>query len=239
MDWSGEATIIARRKHGESAAIVEALTLDRGRIAGLVPGGGGRTRAAMLQPGSRVALRHRVKTEGQLGTLTAEPLRPRAGLLSDGLALDGLNATCALLRFALPEDDPHPRLAALSESLWDAMDQGADWAGDYVRWELALLGEMGFGLDLTACAVSGARTGLTYVSPRSGRAVSAQAAEAYAPRLLRLPGLLGGPPGNDEIGDALRLTGHFLHHWLAKELVGRDLPAARARLVARLAPELR
>lgn len=236
MEWSGEATIIARRKHGESAAIIEALSAERGRVSGLVPGGGGRSRAAMLQLGSRVALRWRARVEGQLGTLAVEPVRLRPGILTDGAALDGLNATCALLRFALPEDDPHPRLAALSESLWDAMDHGGDWAADYIRWELALLEEMGFGLDLSRCAVTGARDGLAYVSPRTGRAVSAQAAGEYAPRLLRLPAMLGGTASNDEIGAALQLTGHFLQNWLAAELVGRDLPAARARLIARLAP---
>ncbi|MDO5529572.1 MAG: DNA repair protein RecO [Paracoccus sp. (in: a-proteobacteria)] len=234
MEWSCEATLIARRPHGENGVIVEAFSAEHGRVAGMVPGGASRSRAAMLQPGSHVALRWRARIEGQLGTFTVDPVRLRPGLLASGLALDGLGATCALLRFALPENDPHPRLAAQSEALWDAMDRGDDWAADYVRWELALLAEMGFGLDLTRCAVTGAAEGLAYVSPRSGRAVAAEGAGAYAPRLLRLPQMLGGPPGNDDLRQALALTGHFLDKWLAAELVGRKLPAARTRLIDRL-----
>ena len=114
------------------------------------------------------------------------------------------------------------------------MDAGADWGGDYVRWELLLLDEMGFGLDLSSCAVTGARQGLAYVSPTSGRAVTAEGAGEYAPRLLRLPAILGGTPSNDDLSHALTLTGHFLDAWLAKTHVGRPLPAARDRLVARL-----
>ncbi|WBU57158.1 DNA repair protein RecO [Paracoccus sediminicola] len=234
MEWRGEATVIARRKHGEHAVLLEVLSLDAGRVSGIVPGGASRKKAAMLQPGNRVALSWRARLEDQLGTFTAEPAGARPGLLADAAALDGMNATAALLRFALPERDPHPRLAQASETLWDAMDAGADWAEDYLRWEVLLLDEMGFGLDLSRCALSGATEGLSYVSPSTGRAVTAAAAGDYAPRLLRLPKILGGPPSNDELGHALRLTGHFLHRWLAAEHVARPLPAARDRLVARL-----
>lgn len=234
MEWRGEGTVIARRPHGEHAALVEILSADAGRVSGLVPGGAGRSKAAMLQPGNRVSALWRARLEDQLGTFTLEPGKARPGLLGSAAALDGMNATSALLRFALPERDPHPHLARASESLWDAMDAGADWAGDYVRWELLLLDEMGFGLDLERCALSGARQGLAYVSPNTGRAVTAAAAGEYAPRLLRLPALLGGPPSNDEIANALALTGHFLDSRLARDHVGRPLPAARDRLVARL-----
>ncbi len=234
MEWRGEGTVIARRPHGEHAALVEILSPDAGRVSGLVPGGAGRSKAAMLQPGNRVSALWRARLEDQLGTFTLEPGAARPGLLASAAALDGMNATAALLRFALPERDPHPQLWRASELLWDAMDAGADWAGDYVRWELLLLDEMGFGLDLESCAVSGVRDGLAYVSPNTGRAVTAVAAGEYAPRLLRLPALLGGPPSNDEISNALALTGHFLDTRLAREHVGRPLPAARDRLVARL-----
>lgn len=234
MEWRGEGTVIARRRHGEHAALVDILSPETGRVAGLVPGGAGRSKAAMLQPGNRVSAQWRARLEDQLGTFTLEPSGARPGLMANAAALDGMNATSALLRFALPERDPHPRLSIASESLWDAMDAGADWSGDYVRWELLLLDEMGFGLDLERCALSGARVGLAYVSPSSGRAVTAMAAGEYAPRLLRLPALLGGPASNDEMSNALALTGHFLNSRLAREHVGRPLPAARERLVARL-----
>ncbi|MDO5603550.1 MAG: DNA repair protein RecO [Paracoccus sp. (in: a-proteobacteria)] len=235
MEWRGEGTVIARRPHGEHAALIELMTVDMGRIGGLVPGGAGRTRAAMLQPGNFVAAVWRARQADQLGTFSIEPARARPGLLNGAAALDGLNATTALLRFALPERDPHPRLAQASEALWDMMDAGAGWAADYVRWEMLLLDEMGFGLDLTSCAVTGARTGLAYVSPVSGRAVTQAGAGDYAPRLLRLPEMLGGPASNDDLRHALALTGHFLHHRLAAGHVTRPLPAARDRLAARLA----
>ncbi len=234
MEWRGEGTVIARRPHGEHAVVLDLLSLDQGRVSGLVPGGAGRTKAAMLQPGNRVSVQWRARLDDQLGTFTVEPAAARPGLLANAAALDGMNATAALLRFALPERDPHPRLSRASEALWDAMDQGADWVGDYVRWELLLLDEMGFGLDLEACALTGVRQGLAYVSPNTGRAVTAEAAGEYAPRLLRLPALLGGPPSNDEIAHALALTGHFLDSRLARDHIGRPLPAARDRLVSRL-----
>lgn len=234
MDWRGEGTVISRRPHGEHAVILDILSPEAGRVSGMVPGGASRKRAAMLQPGNRVSAAWRARLEDQLGTFTVEPERARPGLLSSAVALDGMNATAALLRFALPERDPHPRLSEASETLWDAMDAGADWGGDYVRWELLLLDEMGFGLDLSSCAVTGARQGLAYVSPTSGRAVTAEGAGEYAQRLLRLPAMLGGTPSNDDLSHALTLTGHFLDAWLAKTHVGRPLPAARDRLVARL-----
>lgn len=234
MEWAGEATVIARRKHGENAVILTALTRASGLISGIVPGGASTKRAAMLQPGNRVAIRWRARLEDQLGHIAAEPARARPGLMADAVALAGLNALAALIPWALPERDPHPRLSEASESLWDAMDAGADWGGDYVRWELLLLDEMGFGLDLSSCAVTGARQGLAYVSPTSGRAVTAEGAGEYAPRLLRLPAMLGGTPSNDDLANALTLTGHFLDAWLARTHVGRPLPAARDRLVARL-----
>ena len=234
MEWRGEGTVIARRPHGEHAALVDILSPDAGRVSGMVPGGAGRSKAAMLQLGNRVSALWRARLEDQLGTFTLEPGAARPGLLANAAALDGMNATAALLRFALPERDPHPQIARASEALWDAMDRGADWAGDYVRWELLLLEDLGFGLDLQSCAVTGARQGLAYVSPNTGRAVTAEAAGEFAPRLLRLPAMLGGPPSNDELTNALTLTGHFLHKWLAQEHVGRPLPAARERLAARL-----
>ncbi|AUH32757.1 DNA repair protein RecO [Paracoccus tegillarcae] len=236
MEWQADGTVIARRAHGENAVIIEVMTTEYGRHAGLVPGGASRKRAAMLQPGTRLSLRWRARLDDQLGTFTVEPDQARPGLLADPLALAGLNAVCALLAYALPERDPHPRLAVSTEALLDRMDTETGWAEDYLRWEMQLLDEMGFGLDLSDCAVTGAHEGLAYVSPRTGRAVSRAGAGQWADRLLPLPALLGGAGDNrgDGIAEGLAITGHFLDTRLAQELVGKPLPAARARLLRRL-----
>lgn len=236
MEWQAEGTIIARRGHGENAVIIDVMTVEYGRHSGLVPGGASQKRAALLQPGNRLALRWRARLDDQLGTFSVEPVRMRPGLMSDALALAGLNAVCAMLAYALAERDPHPRLAFATESLLDQMDAGDDWAEDYLRWEMHLLDEMGFGLDLTDCAVTGACDGLAYVSPRSGRAVSRAGAGEWADRLLPLPAILGGAGDNrgNGITEGLAITGHFLDTRLSRELVGKPLPAARGRLISRL-----
>lgn len=236
MEWRTEGTVIAGRRYGETAIILDVLTLEHGRHSGLVPGGASRKRAAMLQPGSRLAVHWRARQEDQLGHFAVEPVRQRSTLMADPLALAGLNALCALLRYALPEKDPHPALITATETLLDAMNEGEEWVELYLHWEMQLLDEMGFGLDLNHCAVTGATEGLAYVSPRSGRAVSREAAGEWADRLLPLPALLGGAGDNrgEGIAEGLSITGHFLESRLAAELVGRPLPAARDRLIRRL-----
>ncbi|MCG6112002.1 MAG: DNA repair protein RecO [Paracoccus sp.] len=236
MEWQAEGTVIARRPHGETAVIIDVLTLEHGRHAGVVPGGASQKRAAMLQPGARLSLRWRARQADQLGSFTAEPVRMRAGLMGDQTALAGLNAICALLIFALPERDPHPLLVARTEALLDLIEAGADWPQTYLAWEMLLLDEMGYGLDLSACAVTGATEGLAYVSPRTGRAVSREGAGDWADRLLPLPAMLGGAGDNRgrDLAEGLAITGHFLEHRLAPDLVGRPLPAARGRLMRRL-----
>lgn len=231
MEISGEATVIGRRRHGENAVILDLLSREHGRVAGLVPGGASPRRAAMTQPGSRVSFRHRARREDQLGTLSIEPVAARAGVLADPAALAALNAACALLVFALPERDPHRRFTDATEALLDAIEAGGDWPRDYLRWEMALLHELGFGLDLSVCAATGRQAGLAFVSPRSGRAVSREGAGDWAPRLLPLPEFLGGEGGG--LAEGFALTGHFLETRLAAH-AGRPLPAARARLAARL-----
>lgn len=233
MEWHGEGTVIGRARHGEHGVILQVMTRDLGRLAGMVPGGVSARKAAMLQPGTRLSLRHRARLADQLGTFTPEPLRARSAVLSDGDALAGLNAVCALLLWALPERDPHPALHDRTEMLLDAMDAGAGWHLPYLRWEMALLDDLGFGLDLGHCALTGGRDGLAYVSPKTGRAVSAAAAGDWAPRLLPLPAILGGA-GNGGVSEGLRLTGAFLQSRLAEGLIARPMPAARDRLVQRL-----
>ena len=244
MEWTDEGVLLSMRRHGESAAIVEVFTAAHGRHLGLVRGGASRKMAAMLQPGSQLALRWRARLDDHLGIFTVEPLAARAGIMADALALAGLNAVCALLHVALPERQAHLPLWRVTMALLARIDSRPearqearqDWVPDYLRWELLLLEELGFGLDLTACAVTGSREDLAYVSPRSGRAVSREAAGDWAARLLPLPPvLLGqGPATGAEAGQALALTGYFLDLGLQPLLMGKPLPEARARLLRML-----
>ena len=164
------------------------------------------------------------------------PRMRAAALMRDRLALAGLAAVTALCSYALPEREAHPRMFDRTVQLLDLMGHTDAWPLAYLRWEAALLEEMGFGLDLTCCAVTGASDGLTYVSPRTGRAVSAAGAGDWANRLLPLPpALLGqGPAPDAEILEGLRTTGHFLTHSLAPSLGDKPLPAGRDRLIAAL-----
>ena len=237
MEWRDEGALITMRLHGESAAIIEVFTAAHGRHAGVVRGGGSRRMAATLQPGTQLQVAWSARLDEHLGTFVVEPIASRAAILSDRLALAGLNAICALLHLALPERDPHPVLWVKTVALLDVLAAGADWPPDYLRWELALLEELGFGLDLTACAVTGSREDLAFVSPRSGRAVSRGAAGDWAARLMPLPpSLLGqGPVVGAELAQGLALTGHFLNRGLRAVLFDKPLPEARARLLAMLA----
>lgn len=238
IEWRDQGAVLRVRTHGESAAIVEVFTESHGRHAGVVRGGAGRRMAPVLQPGAQLDVTWRARLEDHIGTFTVEPLRSRAAsAMGSRQALAGLNAVTALLSFSLPEREPHPALYRRSLTLLDLLGHEEAWPLAYLRWELALLEEMGFGLDLASCAVTGTRDDLAYVSPRSGRAVSRGGAGDWADRLLPLPlCLLGqGPVSAPEIGEGLRTTGHFLHKWLAPALGDRPLPEARARLVALLA----
>lgn len=225
MEWRDRGSLLNVRRHGENGAIIEVFTEHHGRHAGIVRGGAGRRMAPVLQPGARLDLQWRARLETHLGSFRVEPLQPRAAaIMGDALALSALNAVCALLGFALPEREPHPRLFHRSEALLDLLAEGGDWVGRYLEWELLLLEELGFGLDLSACAVTGAPGELTHVSPRTGCAVSAAGAKGWERRLLPYP-----RPEHPEAG--LRTSGHFLRHWLAPALGNRPLPEARERLL--------
>ncbi|SFO82290.1 DNA repair protein RecO [Tranquillimonas alkanivorans] len=237
MDWSDEGILLTVRRHGEGSAIVEVLTAEHGRHAGVVRGGASRKLAPLLQPGAQLDVAWRARLEEHLGSFTVELRRSRtAAVMDDRLALAGLNALTSLLSFTLPEREPVPGLYAHSRGLFDALGD-PDFPLHYLRWELALLDELGFGLDLTSCAVTGGVDDLAYVSPRTGRAVGREAAGEWANRLLPLPYcLLGqGPASLSELLDGLRTTGHFLAHHIAPHLGDRPLPAARQRFVDALA----
>lgn len=238
MEWSGHGIVLSARPHAESGAVVEVFTQDHGRHAGLVRGGASPRRKGMLQPGNSVALVWRARLAEHLGTFTIEPLKARAGILmQEPLSLAGLAAACAMVSI-LPEREAHPGLFAGFELLLDRMEEPGIWPALFVRWELGLLQEMGFGPDLSHCAVTGGREDLAYVSPRTGRAVSRAAGEPYKDRLFRLPSFfLGSQAGSvtpDDVSEGLRITGHFLERHLFT--AGRaKLPDARIRLAERLA----
>ncbi|MEX0277574.1 MAG: DNA repair protein RecO [Ruegeria sp.] len=234
MDWRDHGILLTSRRHGETAAIVEVFTEGHGRHAGVVRGGASRKIAPTLQPGAQVDVHWRARLEEHLGSFQVEPLRSRAAAAFSGrLALAGLNAVVALLSFCLPEREPHPAIYKQTEQLMDLLGQDEIWPLAYLRWELALLEELGFGLDLTVCAVTGARSGLVYVSPKTGRAVSAEGAGEWADKLLPLPPCLRGEGAapDEEIAQGLQTTGYFLEHHLAPSLGHNPLPEARARFV--------
>lgn len=234
MEWRDHGILLSVRRHGESAAIAEVFTETHGRHAGVVRGGAGRRLAPILQPGAQLDVTWRARLEDHLGAFTVEPMRSRAAAAMSGrLALAGLNAVTALLGFCLPEREPHPPLYERSERLLDLLGRDDVWPLAYLKWELALLEETGFGLDLDRCAVTGAAEGLVFVSPKTGRAVSGAGAGEWADRLLPLPPCLRGegPAPDAEILEAFGTTGYFLEHRLAPALGHRPLPEARNRFI--------
>ncbi len=233
MQWSDDGFVISTRKHGESAAIVTLLTREHGRHAGLVRGGAGRRQRGTLQIGNLVRANWRARLAEHLGSLTCELTGAHAaGLMDMKMPLFALGAATGLLEMSLPERAPHPEVFEQFAGLIEALAEPG-WEARYVRWEVDLLADLGFGLDFSECAATGSNDGLAYVSPRTGRAVSAAAGEPYRDRLLTLPAFLL----NNEIAanatqflDGLTLTGHFFAtHVFAPD--GRKLPAARIRLV--------
>lgn len=228
MEWTGEALLIGVRRHGESSVIAEAMVAGRGRYMGLVRGGRSTKLAATLQAGNTVQLTWRARLEDHLGSFTVEMLQPRAAqLIADRTRLYLSQLVCEHLRL-LPERDPHDRLLGMALSLIDS----APDAPALARFELSVLDELGFGLDLLSCAVTGATEDLTHVSPRSGRAVSRSAAAPYRDKLLPLPSFLTarGNASPDDLRNAFRLTAYFLdrHVWAARQM---EPPAIRDVLV--------
>jgi DNA repair protein RecO (recombination protein O) len=234
MEWTDSAILLSARPYGETGIIADLLTREHGRHAGLVRGS--KTRA-LLQPGNGLSVTWRARLAEQLGSYAVELAKARAGSLMESRdSLTGLNAFCAVAMAALPEHQAHAPLYNVAEILLDAMvaDDFTHWGPLYVRWESGLLDALGFGLDLSRCAATGATDDLIYVSPRTGRAVSAEAGADYAARLFPLPQFLRGPGHVPDIAatrDGLRLTGHFLLERVL-EPHGREMPQARVRLDA-------
>jgi DNA repair protein RecO (recombination protein O) len=237
MEFEDQAFVLSARPFGETGAIIEALTASRGKYAAHVAGGASRRMKPALQAGSRVILRYRARVSDQLGSAGVEAVGEGASaLFDDPLALAALAAAAAVAGGALPEREPHPGAFLAFESLSLTLANPDIWPAVFVRFEAGLLQELGFGLDLTRCAVTGSTDDLIYVSPRTGRAVSATAGEAYRDRLLRLPAFLLSAQGRLQPGDiaaGLALTGHFLETCVFAAL-NRPLPPARLWLTDRL-----
>lgn len=240
MEWQAEGLIIGTRRHGENAVIIETMTAEHGRHLGLVKCGRSRKYAALLQPGNSVQLVWRARLADHLGMFTVEAVKLRAASLMESrqrLALSQL--LCEHMRL-LPERDPHPRLYAEALAMHDNDADGETLARALAKFEMRLLNELGFGIDVSACAITGEEEGLCYVSPRTGRAVTKEAGEAYKDKLFALPEMLGGSlkmgPA-EAIDAAFRLTGHFLHlHiWSPRQL---SPPSMRQALIEGLVKAL-
>jgi DNA repair protein RecO (recombination protein O) len=237
VEWTDDAFVLSARAHGETGAIVELLTRDRGRFAAHVAGGASRAMRPYLQAGARVIAAYRARTSDHLGSARLEPVgEGPAALFDDPLALTGLSAAAAVAQGALPEREPHPGAFLAFEALTGAFAFAEVWPAVFVRFEAGLLEELGFGLDLARCAATGSTDELVYVSPKSGRAVSRQAGEPYRDRMLRLPPFLLGSQGGlaeGDVGAGLQLTGHFLEQFVFGPL-NRPLPPARVWLIEKL-----
>ena len=240
MEWSDTGIVLSARRHGENAAVVSLLTEYHGRHAGLVHGARGRRGRGLYQPGNTLAARWQARLAEHLGRYTCELVRAQSSmLLDDPPRLAALAAVCALTEATLPERHPYPQVYGALGHLLDVLEASEHWAETVVRWELGLLGELGFGLDLTSCAATGTVEGLAYVSPRSGRAVSREAAAPYAERLLPLPPFLAKPEDDApsattaDVVAGLRLTGWFFEKHVFAGQGGR-MPPARERFIDRL-----
>ena len=237
MEFEDDAFVLAARAFGETGAIVELLTARHGKQAAHIAGGASRRMKPFLQPGARVGVRYRARVSEQLGAATLEPVgEGPSALFDDPLALAGLAAAAAVTAGALPEREPHPGAYLAFEALSEVLIHPEIWPAVYVRFEAGLLQELGFGLDLSSCAATGAVDDLIYVSPRTGRAVSAQAGEPYKQRLLALPPFMLSSQVALRPGDVLAgldLTGHFLETFVFAAF-NRPLPPARHWLLDRL-----
>ena len=228
MEWRDEGVVIGVRPHGETSAIAEIFTAEHGRCLGMVRGGRSRQMRPVLQPGNLLMVNWRARLEEHLGNFALEPLSLKAGfILADPLRLSGLSSLMALAQ-CLPEREPHPRLYHAAHIVLSSIEDDALWPALLVRWEMGLLDELGFGLDLAQCAATGARDDLHYVSPRTGKAVCREAGLPYHARLFEMPSFLrGGDAASlDEVIEGFKITGHFLErHVFGPRAIA--MPAAR------------
>ena len=237
MDFHEEAFVLSARAHGDTGVVADLLTETHGRHAVFVAGGASRRMKPFLQPGARVIADYRARTSDHLGSARLEPVgEGPSALFDDALALTGLAAAAAVAQGALPEREPHPGAFLAFEALMAAFQIPDVWPAIFVRFEAGLLEDLGFGLDLSRCAVTGAMDDLMWVSPRTGRAVSREAGRPYADKLLRLPPFMLGAQaglGEGDVRSGLDLTGHFLEQFVFHPQ-NKPIPPARVWLVDKL-----
>ncbi len=235
--WQDQGIVLSARQHGENGAVVALLTLEHGRHAGYVRGAQSSKMRGTLELGNVVDANWQARVSDELGSYTLELQRNvTAQFMQDPLRLGALQSACALCDDALPEREGHAGLYHGLRALCDAL-AGDVWAPAYVMWEIALLKELGFFLDLRACAGGGDTSQLSYVSPKTGRAVSLQAGEPYKDKLLALPQFLKPGGGGGDEGDVLtglQMTGYFLEHWVFAHHT-RGIPTQRLRFAERFA----
>jgi DNA repair protein RecO (recombination protein O) len=234
MQWTDEGIVIGVKRHGEASAILELMTREHGRHLGLVRGGFGSRMKPVLQVGNGVSASWRARLDEHLGNYTIEPVNLRASsFFAASHAIYGVSHLAALMRL-LPERDPHADLYAEFEDVLNHLDDAVVAAPMVVRFELQLLSELGFGLDIEQCASTGSRADLIYVSPKSGRAVSREAGEPWADKMLRLPAFLrerDAKPAGRDLDDGFALTGFFLARHVL-EPRGLTLSDERAHFIA-------
>ncbi|MBY0354456.1 MAG: DNA repair protein RecO [Rickettsiales bacterium] len=239
MHWEDECVVLGATKYSESAAIVCLFSRTHGIIRSIAQGGAGRKQRGVYQVGNIVQGRWSARLSEHMGNVQVEMVMPVAAFaMNSSLGLTALHSMTSLLRLAVLENDPHPLIYDHTHHLLGriARDPSAEWLSDYARFELTLLQEAGYGLDLSTCVSTGVSESLCYVSPKSGRAVSESAGRAYHAKMLPLPAfLLGESMVNEtvktaEILDALRMSGYFLEHWMLMP-TGKQMPVARERLV--------
>ena len=240
MEFHEEAFVLSARAHGDTGVVADLLTETHGRHAAFVAGGASRRMKPFLQPGARVIADYRARTSDHLGSARLEPMgEGPSALFDDPLALTGLAAATAVAQGALPEREPHPGAFLAFEALMAAFEIPSVWPAIFVRFEAGLLEDLGFGLDLSRCAVTGTMDDLVWVSPRTGRAVSREAGAPYADKLLTLPPFMLGAQAGLSEGDVragLDLTGHFLEQFVFHPQ-NRPIPAARVWMVDKLAEQ--
>jgi DNA repair protein RecO (recombination protein O) len=232
MEWQDDGIIVGIRQHGENAAIVQVLTAEHGRCAGYIRGANARQTKPLLQIGNHVSVNWQGRLAEQLGFFSFEMLTPYAArFLSSPEQMNVLQSMAQLITSIMPERQSHPAFYRHTRDFLSQLGRAADWPEHYVRWEVALLRELGFGLQLTQCALNKKTDDLTHVSPKSGQAVSREAAAPYRDRLLPLPAFLGGADdlADQDIRAGLVLTGFFLHqNFFAPDQ--KTLPESRRRL---------